>query len=153
MIIKTANAHQTQEAGEEFAHKIQSGGVVCLSGHLGAGKTTFTQGVARGLGINQNIISPTFILMRRYQLPVTSHQQLATKYLCHIDLYRLDSIDEVKGLGIEEILADSDNIVLIEWPEKIAPLLPRRRWEVQLETLSENSRKITFSDTQFNNKH
>ncbi|KKU92480.1 MAG: hypothetical protein UY21_C0001G0103 [Microgenomates group bacterium GW2011_GWA1_48_10] len=91
--------------------------------------------------------------MRRYQLPVTSHQQLATKYLCHIDLYRLDSIDEVKGLGIEEILADSDNIVLIEWPEKIAPLLPRRRWEVQLETLSENSRKITFSDTQFNNKH
>lgn len=121
--------------GADFAKKVQGGGVVCLIGNLGAGKTTFSQGLARGLGIKQNIISPTFILERRYKLP-------ATKTLVHIDLYRLNTIEEAKGIGIEETMADPNNIVVIEWPEKIESLLPRQKWEVRLETITENERKI-----------
>lgn len=139
MTIQTRSGAETTRAGENFAKQIKNGGIVCLYGDLGAGKTTFVQGVARGLKIKQKVISPTFIIIRRYVLP-------QTRFLWHIDLYRLNDLEETRGLGIEEILSDPKSITLIEWPEKIEPLLPRRRWEVHLERLKENARDIEIKE-------
>lgn len=136
-MIKTTSAAETQDFGAEFAKRLSPGVVVCLYGDLGAGKTTLVQGIARGLGIKKRLISPTFILVRRYKLSIG--------YLYHIDLYRLQNVDEVKAIGIEELLADPTNILLIEWPERIESLLPKRYWKVQLKTIDEKTRSIEMN--------
>ena len=136
MVHRTKSREETQKIGEGIAEKIKDGGVICLYGDLGAGKTTLTQGIAKGLGIEKTIISPTFILMRRYEV--------GERFLYHIDLYRLNDSEEVKGLGIEEIVGDGENIVIIEWPEKIVSSLPRQRIEVKLNALSETEREIAY---------
>ncbi len=137
MVHKTRSKEETQKLGEELAVQIKNGGIVCLYGDLGAGKTTLTQGIAKGLGVGQNIISPTFILMRRYEL--------RENFLYHVDLYRLNDLEEVKGLGIEEIMDDPKNVVIIEWPEKIESLLPKHS-KVKLKTVSEGEREIEIID-------
>lgn len=137
MMIKTTSAAETQDFGAQLAKRLSPGVVVCLYGDLGAGKTTLVQGIARGLGVKKRLISPTFILVRRYKLSIG--------YLYHIDLYRLQNVDEVKAIGIEEMLADPTNILLIEWPERIENLLPKRYWKVQLETIDEKTRSIEMN--------
>lgn len=136
MTIKTTSAQKTKKFGREFAREIKNGGVICLYGGLGAGKTTLIQGIAGGLGIKNRIISPTFILMRQYKM--------GEKYLYHLDLYRLNDIDEAKAIGIEEIMEDKNNIVLIEWPEKIQSLLPKKRWQIKIDTLTKLSREVNY---------
>src|SRR3989304_1888357 len=108
---------QTKEIAAKLAKKSKSH-VFALSGELGAGKTTFVQGFAQGLGIKEKIISPTFVLIRQHHIPNTK------KVLFHIDLYRLENITDLKSLGLEEILSNPNNIVLIEWAEKIKDTLP-----------------------------
>lgn len=147
MEIVTENAQATQKLGTELADRIlksaswriQDDGyakVFCLYGDLGSGKTTFTQGLAKGLGIKQRILSPTFVFIRSYTL-------LPTPYtLYHLDLYRIESLNDAKSLGIEEILNNEKNIVVIEWPEKIAEILPRKRTEIYFKYLDENTREI-----------
>ncbi len=148
MILITESAKETQEFGERFADKVKSGGVVCLYGDLGAGKTTFVQGVAKGLGVKARIVSPTFILVRRYDLrsQISNHkstlQKLKPNYLWHVDLYRLANVEEARGVGIEEVISDPNNIVFIEWPEKVEEILPRKHWAVRMRTVSENEREI-----------
>lgn len=134
-ITITKSTAETQKYGERFARKLAGGGVVCLYGDLGAGKTTLVQGITRGLGIKSRIISPTFILVRRYETR-------KKKYCYHIDLYRLTSTQEAKAIGIEELLADPTHILLIEWPEKIVALLPKKHWEIRLKSIGENAREI-----------
>lgn len=95
--------------------------VVGLSGELGAGKTTFTQGFARGLGITKRITSPTFLIIRSYQLPFTNYQ-----LLYHVDCYRIKKNKELDQLGFKKIISDPANIVLIEWADKIEKLLPEK---------------------------
>ncbi len=114
---------------------------MALSGNLGSGKTTFVQGLARGLGIKQRIISPTFILMRQYE-GVGGH---GGKFY-HIDLYRLeDNIEqELRNLGIEEILGKAENIVAIEWAEKVKEILPDNTIWISFENLGDERRKITI---------
>lgn len=146
MTIQTHSAEETQKFGEEFAEKIKDGGVVCLYGNLGAGKTTLVQGMAKGLGIKDSVISPTYILVRRYELPAVSSKLKAVRYLWHIDLYRLNDVAEIKGLGFEDIIGRVGDIILIEWPEKIVSELPRQRWEIHLDPVSENERKITIAE-------
>ncbi len=136
MKVKTASFKETQKTGEGIGENLKNGGIVCLYGDMGAGKTTLTQGIAKGLGVKQNIISPTFILMRRYEV--------GDNFLYHIDLYRLNDLEEARGLGIDEILANPKNIVIIEWPEKIESRLPRQRIEVKLTGISENEREIEY---------
>lgn len=114
-------------------------GIIALSGDLGAGKTTFTQGFAQGLGIKDKILSPTFVLIRQHKIPSTN------KYLFHIDLYRLDNIKNLKELGIEEIIKDSQNIVLIEWAEKAEQFLPKNTIKINIEKIDQNSRTIIIS--------
>lgn len=109
--------------------------VFALSGELGAGKTIFAQGFAEALGIKEKIISPTFVLIRQHKIPCSK------KTLYHIDLYR---IDDISSIGLEEILSDSDNIVLIEWAEKIENLLPKDTLKINITKPEENQRLITI---------
>ena len=139
----TKSNTETQKLGESFAEKIKNGGIVALYGDLGAGKTTFVQGFAKGLGINQRIISPTFIIVRQYKV---SSEKLAVSCLYHIDLYRVQSQKEIEGLGIKEILNDPHNIVVIEWAEKLKNVLPKKLIEVRFEYVDENTRKIKIYD-------
>lgn len=143
MEIVTKSAQETADLGEKLADSLKHGGVVCLYGELGSGKTTIVQGLARGLGIKRRIVSPTFIFIRQY--PVSS-LQFAVYSLYHVDLYRIQSLNDAKALGLEEILADLFNIVVIEWPEKIKKILPKKRIEIYFEYLKDNQdtkRQIT----------
>lgn len=132
MIVTTTSALETKKLGEKLSKKFIRGTVVCLRGELGAGKTTFIQGVAKGLRIKKRINSPTFIIVRRYD------------NFWHIDLYRLSSYKEAQTIGIEEIINDKTSVILIEWPEKIEDILPKKRWEIKIGTVSENERRIDY---------
>ena len=130
----TDNYKKTQSLGEQFAKKLIGGEVVALYGDLGGGKTTFTQGIAKGLGIKQRIISPTFVIVRSYKI----------KNFYHIDLYRIENKRDIEGLGIEDILKNPENIVVVEWAERLGDLLPKKRIDVSFEYLDEEKRKITY---------
>lgn len=134
--IITQSASETQQKAGQLAKKfLQKGGVIAITGELGAGKTTFAQGFAKGLGIKDKIISPTYILIRQHPILNTKR----TFY--HIDLYRLE---DIKGLGLEEIINDKENVVLIEWAERLKKL-PKNAIKMTIEKLSENSRQILIS--------
>lgn len=113
--IVTTSAEETQRVGECLAHDVQPGDCIFLYGELGSGKTTFVQGFARGLGIKRRIISPTFTIVRQYEL----QEEKEIKRLYHLDLYRIDSHDDLQTIAIDEILGDRDAIAVIEWPEKL----------------------------------
>lgn len=115
--------------------------LVTLSGELGAGKTSFTQGVARVLGVEDNVTSPTFVLEKVYELPENS----SFKRLIHIDAYRLESGAALRPLGFDELMKDKNNLILLEWPERVADMLPEAAHRITLEVLSDNTRKITYA--------
>lgn len=119
----TKSAEDTRELGMALAGLARPGDVVLLSGDLGAGKTTLAQGFARGLGIDEPVVSPTFILARLYQgrLP-----------LIHADAYRLDNLDEVTDLDLPELL-DDGGVALVEWGDVIAPVLPPDFLDVRID--------------------
>lgn len=128
---------QTQKFAQELAQKYKSGGIIALIGDLGAGKTTFSQGFAKGLGINEKIISPTFVLIRQY--PLSNSRSI----FYHLDLYRLESDFELLGLG--EILSNPSNIALIEWAEKLGDLLPKNATKIYIDKLDGDSRRISIT--------
>lgn len=127
---------ETREIAEELAKKIDSGTTICLYGELAAGKTTFTQGLGKAFGI-ERLISPTFLIMRQY--PV-SHPTIKTLY--HLDLYRLSSIDDIKAFDLDEIWSSPENLLVIEWPEKLIDNLPKVRTDVYFKANGENERDI-----------
>jgi|WetSurMetagenome_2_1015567.scaffolds.fasta_scaffold351196_2 tRNA threonylcarbamoyladenosine biosynthesis protein TsaE len=132
----TNSFEETQGLGCDFAKTLKKGDIVCLYGDLGSGKTTFTQGLAVGLGIKNRIISPTFVIVRSYELGVMGFY--------HIDLYRIESADDMESLGIEEIINNKQGIVVIEWAEKLGKYLPRERIDIQFSYEKDDSRKISF---------
>lgn len=95
--------------------------VIALEGNLGSGKTTFVQGFTRALGIEENVLSPTFVLMKIYKIGKLQR----FKHLIHIDCYRIDSPKDLLRLGFKDLLKDKDAIILIEWADRIRQLLPR----------------------------
>lgn len=115
--------------------------VIFLHGELGAGKTTFSQEVAKYLGVDDKVISPTFILKKEYK---TNHTHF--KKLIHIDAYRFNDIREARVLRLEDDLADSDNLIIIEWPEKIPEV--KMDVTVTFEVVDEHTRdiKIEYED-------
>jgi tRNA threonylcarbamoyladenosine biosynthesis protein TsaE len=120
--ITTTSAEETRILGVALAPVLAPGDIVSLSGDLGAGKTVLVQGLASALGVRQPITSPSFTLVREYE---------ARYRLVHVDVYRLDSFQEVLDIGFEEFL-DPSAIVAIEWGEAVTPLLPRRYVEIEL---------------------
>lgn len=127
---------ETVTIAESFAKTLQKGDVVCLYGGLGAGKTAFVSGVAKGLGYQGYTSSPTFTLMNEY---------IAALPIYHFDVYRIAGSDEMEAVGIDDYLF-GDGVCLIEWPDKIADLLPEAviRVEIQKSSADENQRTITI---------
>jgi tRNA threonylcarbamoyladenosine biosynthesis protein TsaE len=117
--------------------------VVALSGDLGAGKTTLVQALARCLGITEVVTSPTFTIMKSYQIIGNESFSL----LVHMDAYRLESLAELKPLRFDEVLANPKNLVCVEWAEKIAPVLPKDTIYLKIEIKAEDSREITITNT------
>lgn len=142
-VYVTKNFEETQKVAERFSKRLKGGSLVALYGDLGSGKTTFVQGLAKGLGIKRRIISPTFIVLRTYKIS-SKYQVSSIKQFCHIDLYRIENEKDIEGLGIQEILGDPQNIVAIEWAEKMGGLLPKKRIDVGFEYVDENKRRITI---------
>ncbi|MBP9763377.1 MAG: tRNA (adenosine(37)-N6)-threonylcarbamoyltransferase complex ATPase subunit type 1 TsaE [Candidatus Pacebacteria bacterium] len=113
--------------------------LICLSGNLGAGKTTFTQQIAKLLNVEETITSPTFVLMKKYSI---SFGQF--KNLIHIDAYRIEDPNELNILKFSEICDDPENLILLEWPEKVEEVLPKERTTITFEVADENSREINI---------
>ena len=149
MKLKTNNPDETKSFAQELAHNfIQSEKrrknalIISLEGELGTGKTTFTQGFAKALGVETWIKSPTFILMRQYRLPRAKNQNPDREYLYHIDCYRLKNASSLLEIGLQDILQDPKNIVLIEWGEKLANLLPHGVIRIRFKHLNDVQREI-----------
>ncbi|OGY24601.1 MAG: tRNA (adenosine(37)-N6)-threonylcarbamoyltransferase complex ATPase subunit type 1 TsaE [Candidatus Woykebacteria bacterium RBG_13_40_7b] len=132
------DAKETQKIATNFARNLKGGEILALIGNLGSGKTTFLQGLARGLGIKKRILSPSFVLIRSQ--PIPSHKPLTTFH--HIDLYRLEGKINVKDLGLSEIFGDPTLIIAIEWAEKIKNQLPKGTIFINFEYIDETTRKI-----------
>lgn len=133
--IHTSSSKETEAVGSALGTLLREGDIVALSGELGAGKTTFTRGIAIGAGTTDHVASPTFTLIRRYHGPVT---------IFHADLYRLDEPAQLDDLGFEEIL-ESDAIVVIEWADKAGPRLPPEYLWIELRfTEKEEGREISM---------
>ena len=141
----TNSAKETQVFSAKFAGKIlrkkpgKSAVVLGLHGDLGAGKTTFLQGFAKGLGIKKVINSPTFVIMKRFTL-----RGALFKNFYHFDCYRLENAEDILSLGFKDIIKNPENIVAIEWPEKIKKLLPEEVISIQFDHLEESKRKISI---------
>ena len=113
--------------------------LVTLSGELGAGKTTFTQLVARALGIDEPVTSPTFVLEKIYEL-----EGQAFARLVHIDAYRLEGGQALKPLGFDDLYADPNNLILLEWPERVTDALPTADISITLIANDDGSRIMTY---------
>lgn len=114
MVCQSSSSGVTQALGRKLGEKIDRGGCILLEGELGAGKTTFVQGLAAGLGISTAITSPTFVLMNTY--PIPRHSVL--RQLAHIDLYRLTSSHSLLTLDIEHLQSDPHTLLVVEWPDR-----------------------------------
>jgi len=130
---------ETKEIAENIAKGLKKERIFALKGDLGAGKTAFVQGFAKGLGISQKITSPTFVLMNKFSAK-------NKKNFYHFDLYRIKNKKELKNLFIEDILLNKNNVVCIEWPERIKDILPEETIYIKIKILSENKRKIIYGE-------
>ncbi|WP_299024466.1 tRNA (adenosine(37)-N6)-threonylcarbamoyltransferase complex ATPase subunit type 1 TsaE [uncultured Thermanaerothrix sp.] len=127
---------QTRRLGMRLGALMRPGDVVCLQGDLGTGKTTLVQGIARGWGSLDPVSSPTFVLINVYRRP-------EGRMLFHLDAYRLNSLEEAIDLDIDALL--SEGALVIEWPERIDPILPPERLWVTLTWISEEQRGLLFN--------
>lgn len=128
--LATTGAHDTRRLAATVAGVLRVGDVVSLTGELGAGKTTFVQGVARGLGVTGTVGSPTFTLVREY------HGRLTVQ---HADVYRLDRVQDVLDLGFEEMTDDA--VLIVEWGDAVEGLLPAEHLSVELAVPGEDERR------------
>ena len=126
------SSEQTLAFAKEYAKTLCAGDVVLLDGDMGAGKTLFSKGVALGLGIEEEVTSPTYAYMNDYD-----------GRLFHYDCYRIESVEQAEQLGLTDYF-DMGGICLIEWAQNIAPLLPRVVKRVKITKISENEREIDY---------
>jgi tRNA threonylcarbamoyladenosine biosynthesis protein TsaE len=149
MVYIAKSAAQTKKLGVLLAKTILANGpgkralVLALAGDLGAGKTQFVQGFAKGLGIKETVGSPTFVILKRYLLAVGKFKTFKTFY--HIDCYRLKSGKDLGPLGISGILANPENIVAVEWPDVINNLPAQDIIFLSFEIFGLNNRKISIT--------
>ena len=138
--LTTQNANETRAFAQTLALKLAPGDLLTLQGELGAGKTTFTQGLARGLGIAENATSPTFVLIVEHQGKIP---------LLHLDAYRLENrsgepicYDALRDAGVLDLLEREDAVKVVEWPERIADCLPAPRFEIRLSHGESESERV-----------
>lgn len=134
----TESAEETSKIGEQLGRLLGKGNIVCLSGDLGAGKTAFTQGIAKGMGVKDYVTSPTYTIINEYEggLP-----------LYHFDVYRLNDVEEMYELGYEEYFF-GDGVVVLEWADIVRDIIPvERLWITILNTKGDNSREIIIEPT------
>jgi len=112
--------------------------IFCLQGNLGAGKTTFIQGVAKALKIKEKITSPTFVLMKNFALD----KKFPFTNLYHFDCYRFDKPEEILVLGFKEIIKNPENLIFIEWPERIKKFIPKNAVWINFKVMRKNKREI-----------
>jgi tRNA threonylcarbamoyladenosine biosynthesis protein TsaE len=134
--LRSRSPEETQGIGERLGARLGPGAVIACTGELGAGKTCFLQGLARGLGVTGDVTSPTFVLINQYRgrLPVY-----------HLDAYRTESLTELAELGIEEML-EGDGVTVVEWADKLLPLLPARTIHVTIRGLGDEPREIRIEE-------
>ena len=154
-IFITNSSKQTQKMGEILAKELKKGEIICLSGELGSGKTTFAQGVLKGLGAKKPYTSPTFVVMKEYKIRTSlqgsifplsaaaSNFSRSNLFIYHIDAYRVGAKD-ILDLGWEEIIADKNNVVIVEWAERIKNIIPRDAIWLGFEHMKEDERKISI---------
>ena len=130
------NEEETIALGEKIGELLSKGDIIAMEGTLGAGKTTITKGIAKALGVADNITSPTFCLISEYSGKMP---------LYHMDVYRLDGVEDFQGLGVDDMLY-GDGVSIIEWSEKVRSELPKRTITLRLEPQSDGSRLITLEN-------
>ena len=136
------SADETRAIGADLAGRLGAGDIVLLSGDLGAGKTTLTQGIARGLGVEGAVQSPTFTLVAEYDAPrIGSGAQLI-----HIDLYRLEGAADLDSVGLDEYLEQSESVVVIEWPDRADVTTFPPYWSVRIEIGGDDGRRISIEE-------
>ena len=144
-ITITTSAKETSELGQQIAKNLKGGEILCLTGELGAGKTTFTQGLLHELGAQGPYTSPTFVVIKNYKSNLKfkiSNLKLLDIY--HIDAYRIGANDLLE-LGFNDFAGKANAITIIEWPENIESILDSKATWIKFEWLDENQRKITFT--------
>lgn len=132
--VLSGSAERTRSLGSRLGELAAAGDVILLVGPLGAGKTCLTQGIARGLGVVENVVSPTFVLLREYQGRLS---------LYHLDFYRLDSVEEVSSLGLEDYLF-GPGVCVVEWAEKGLSALPEEHLLVEIDRAAASRRRLRF---------
>lgn len=132
--LRSRRPEDTRKLGERLGRLLRAGDVILLAGELGAGKTTFVQGLARGMGYAGSVSSKSYVLLGEYAGPVK---------LYHADLYRLETPEQVQELALEEVC--SDGALALEWPERAEEVLPPEHLRVQFEVTGENSRSLRLS--------
>lgn len=133
--IKTQTAQETIKLAEELATNLRPGDVLTLEGDLGAGKTTFAKGIAKGLGVERTVSSPTFTIVKEYEGEIPFY---------HMDVYRLENSDE--DIGFSEYF-NGDGVAVVEWAQFIEDYLPEDRLNINITYVDEHTRNLTFSAT------
>ncbi len=133
--------HEARVLSERLVPKASGATLVTLSGELGAGKTSFTQALAKAYGIEEHVTSPTFVLEKVYQLA----KDKSFRRLVHIDAYRLKSGEELSALGWDELMKDARTLVVLEWPEMVADGLPKADIAILLTVEPDQSRTIAYA--------
>lgn len=142
--IISKSEKDTLKLAREFATKLKGGEVLALVGELGAGKTVFIKGLAKGLGVKNIITSPTFVLMKVYtaQKHKNTKAQKQIKELIHIDAYRLSGGQAFEDIGALEYFGDENCIVAIEWADRVKDILPKSAIKIKFKILKDNQREI-----------
>jgi tRNA threonylcarbamoyladenosine biosynthesis protein TsaE len=139
IILQTESVDQTRDLAARIAKHLPRPTVVALSGQLGAGKTHFIKGLGQGLGLDpRKICSATFVLIAEYG---------EEPKLIHIDAYRIDEPEELEDIGWYELIDEPDALIAVEWAEKIQPILPTDRLDIQIEILDDHRRQFTLRPT------
>lgn len=136
--IISNSAEETQNIGERLGRLLKKGNIICLSGDLGAGKTALAQGIAKGMGVEEYVTSPTYTIINEYEGRIP---------LYHFDVYRLNDVEEMYELGYEEYFF-GDGAVVVEWADIVKDIIPGERlWITILQSKDENSREIIMEPT------
>lgn len=142
-LVITENSKETQKVAADLANKLirkksKKALIIALEGELGAGKTTFIKGFSRALGVREKILSPTFVLVHKHRIKKSFIN------LYHIDAYRLKSGKDLLKLGIKEIFSNPENIVLIEWADRVKKIIPKNAIWIRFDHLGKSKRKLTI---------